>query len=217
MRNIATLSLRHTPIQDHVLRVRLTASVALYGAALGSAAILVSIIARTDKFDVAEHLAFTPGLITALTGAIAVTLITPLAIYHLRYNADDSGGLLLWLAFGLGFGVASSFVTGALFPLNIVFITFAEGEIRIGEMPGMMVEGAFQGIRSFFIDGALAIYTWFLAGALFGTGAWIIDKLNASPNPVTSKYGTWVIAIAMGMTIVAIAAFGPPETLRKFG
>jgi len=217
VRNMTALSVSPRRIQDNVLRIRLTASIALYGAALGSAAILVSIIARTDKFDDAVHLAFTPGLITAITGAVAATLITPLAIYHLRNNADESGGILLWLVLGLGFGVASSFVTGGLFPLNVVFITFAADDIKLSELPSLVVEGAFQGIRSFFIDGALAIYTWFLAGALFGTGAWIIDKLNASANPVASKYGTWVVALSLGLTIVAIAAFGPPETLRKFG
>jgi|TARA_B100001971_G_scaffold204703_1_gene221176 hypothetical protein len=200
-----------------LLRIRLTASVALYGGALGSAAILISIMARTGRFDEAGHLAFTPGLITAITGAIAATLITPLAVYHMRYNADEPGGILLWLALGLGFGVASSFVTGGLVPLNVVFITFAEGDIKLGELPSFVVEGAFQGIRSFFIDGALAIYTWLLAGVLFGIGAWIIDKLNASPNPVASKYGTWVVTLFLGLTIVSIAVLGPPETLRKFG
>jgi len=217
VRNIAALSLRHTPIQDHVLRVRLTASVALYGATLGSAAILISIMARTGRFDEAGHLAFTPGLITAITGAIAATLITPLAVYHLRYNADESGSILLWLALGLGFGVASSFVTGGLFPLNVVLITFVEDNIRLGELPSLLAEGAFQGIRSFFIDGALSIYTWFLAGALFGIGGWIIDKLNTSPNPVAAKYGTWGVTLLLGLTIVAFAVFGPPETLRTFG
>jgi hypothetical protein len=98
-----------------------------------------------------------------------------------------------------------------------VFITFVEDNIKFGELPSLVAEGAFQGIRSFFIEGALAIYTWLLAGALFGTGAWIIDKLNASPNPIASKYGAWAFAISMGMIVAAIAAFGPPEILRNFG
>ena len=211
------LSLSPTPTQDHLLRIRLTACVALYGGALGSAAILISIIARTGPFDEAEHLALVPGLISAITGVLATTLITPLAIYHARENADESGSLLLWLALGLGFGLASSFVTGALFPLNVVFITFVEDNIKFGELPPLVVEGAFQGIRSFFIDGSLAIYTWLLAGALFGIGAWIIGKLNASPNPVASKYGTWAFAMSAGLIVAAFAGFGPPETLRTFG
>jgi hypothetical protein len=215
--NMTGLSLSPLRIQDHVLRVRLTASVALYAAALGSGAILISIIARTGKFDTAEHLAFTPGLITALTGAIAATIITPLAIYHMRHNADESGSLLMWLALGLGFGLAASFVTGGLIPLNVVFITYVEDNIGFGELPSLVLEGAFQGIRSFFVEGALAIYTWLLAGAIFGVGAWIIDKMNASPNSVASKYGTWVVTLFLGLTIVAFAVLGPPETLRKFG
>lgn len=214
---MTALSLRSTPIQDHLLRIRLTACITLYGGALGSAAILVSIIARTGKFDEAVHLALIPGLFSALTGALAATLITPLAIYHARENADESGSLLLWLALGLGFGLASSFITGGLFPLNVVFITFVEDGIEFGELPSLVVEGAFQGIRSFFIEGALAIYTWLLAGALFGVGAWIIDKLNVSPNPFASKYGTWGLTLFLGLAIVAFAVLGPPETLRNFG
>lgn len=217
MRNVTALSLSSLRVQDNAPRIRLTASIALYAAALGSAAILVSVIARTGQFDDAQHLAFTPGLITALTGAIAVTLITPLAIYHLRPNADEPAGLLLWLVLGLGFGLVSSFLAGGLIPLNVVFITIAEDEIKLGEIASLIAEGAFQGIRSFFIDGALAIYTWLLAGALFGIGGWTIDKLNTSRNPVASKYGTWAFSLFLGLTIVAFAVLGPPETLRNFG
>ena len=113
--------------------------------------------------------------------------------------------------------MAGCFVTGGLIPLNVVFITFAEDDIKLGELPSLVLEGAFQGIRSFFIEGALSIYTWFLAGALFGFGGWIIDKMNASPYPVASKYGTWIVALSLGLTIVAFAVLGPPETLRDFG
>ncbi|HIF71573.1 MAG TPA: hypothetical protein EYQ61_03300 [Dehalococcoidia bacterium] len=214
---MTALSLSPLRIHNNVLRIRLTVSIALYGGALGSAAILISIMARTGQFDEAKHLAFTPGLITTITGAIAATLVTPLAIYHMRDNADESGSILLWLALGLGFGVASSFVTGALFPLNIVFITFAEDQIKFSELPSLVVEGAFRGIRSFFIEGAAAIYTWFLAGVLFGIGGWTIDRLNTSSNPVASKYGIWIVTVFFGLTIVAFAVLGPPETLRKFG
>lgn len=217
MKNMTALFLSPTLIQDQALRIRLTASITLYGAALGSAAILISIMARTGRYDEAEHLAFVPGLFTALTGALAATLVTALAIYHTRHNADEAGSLLLWLVMGLGFGVASSFVTGGLIPLNVVFITFAEDDMKFRELPSLVVEGTFQGIRSFFIEGTLSIYTWFIAGALFGTGAWIIDKLNASHNLATSKYGTWIFAVLSGLIVVAIAAFGPPETLKNFG
>ena len=217
MRNTTALSLSSIRIQDPVLRVRLTVSVSLYAAALGSAAILISIMARTGQWEEAAHLTWIPGLISAITGAIAATVVTPLAIYHLRQHADDSASILLWLLLGIGFAVGAGFVTGALVPLNVVFITFAEGDIKLGELPSLIVEGVFQGIRSFFIDGALSIYTWLIAGVLFGVGAWIIDKLNTFSNPVVAKYGPLVLAISMGITIVAIAAFGPPETLRKFG
>jgi cell division protein FtsX len=108
-------------------------------------------------------------------------------------------------------------VTGGLVPLNVVFITFAEGDIKLGELPSFVVEGAFQGIRSFFIDGALAIYTWLIAGALFGVGAWVIDRFNSSPSLAASKYGTWVVTLLLGLLIVVIAVLGPPETLRNFG
>ena len=198
-------------------RIRLTASVTAYGTALGAAAILISIIARTGIYDEAEHLASVPAVFSALTGALAAALVTPLAIYHARDRANEPGGLLTWLALGLGFGLASSFVTGGLLPLSAVIISLAEGAVGLGELPSLAFEAALRGIRSFYIEGALAILTWLLAGALFGTGAWAIDRLNASPNLIASKYGTWAVALSLGLTVVAIAAFGPPETLRKLG
>ena len=202
---------------DPALRIRLTASVTVYGSALGAAAILISIIARTGIYDDAEHLTLIPAVFSALTGALAAVLVTPLAIYHARDRANESGRLLTWLALGLGFGLVSSFVTGGLIPLSVVIISLAEGVVRLGELPSAAFDAALRGIRSFYIEGALALYTWLLAGALFGTGAWVIDKLNASPNLIASKYGTWAIALSLGLTAVAFAVFGPPETLRKLG
>ena len=209
--------LSQTTAPDHVLRIRLTASVTVYGCALGAAAILISIIARTGVFEEAEHLRLIPALFSALTGAVAAFLVTPLAIYHARDRANESSGLLIWLGLGLGFGLGSSFVTGLLLPLNVVIISLAEGVVGVGELPSQAFEAALRGIRSFYVEGALAIFTWLLAGALFGVGAWIIDRLNASPNPIASKYGAWAVSLSLGLTVVAFAAFGPPETLRNLG
>ena len=209
--------LSQTTAADPALRIRLTASVTAYGVALGAAAILIVIIARTDMYEEAEHLTLIPALFSALTGAAAAFLVTPLAIYHARDRANEASGLLIWLLLGLGFGLASSFVTGLLIPLNVVFISLAEGVAGVGELPSLAFEAALRGIRSFYIEGALAIFTWLLAGALFGVGAWIIDRLNASPNPIASKYGTWAVSLSLGLTVLAYAAFGPPETLRNFG
>ena len=216
-KNLTGPPLRAISAPDPGRRIRLTASVTAYGIALGAAAILISIIARTSIYDEAEHLTSIHGVLSALTGALAAALVTPLAIYHTRDRADESGGLLTWLLLGVGFGLASSFVTGGLLPLNAVIISFAEGVIGLGELPSLAFEAALRGIRSFYVEGALAIFTWLLAGALFGAGAWVIDMLNASPNVVTSKYGTWAVALALGLTVVVIAVFGPPETLRKLG
>ncbi len=198
-------------------RIRLTASVTAYGTALGAAAILISIIARTGMYDDAEHLTFVPSVFSALTGALAAALVTPLAIYHARDRANESAGLLIWLALGLGFGLASSFVSGGLLPLSAVIISLAEGAVGFGELPSLAFEAALRGIRSFYVEGALAIFTWLLAGALFGAGGWAIDKLNASPNLIASKYGTWAVVLSLGSAVVAFAVFGPPETLRKLG
>ena len=174
-------------------------------------------MARTGKFDEAGHLPLIPALFSALTGAVAVFIVTPLVIYHARDRANEASGLLIWLLLGLGFGLASSFVTGLLIPLSVVTISLAEGVAGVGELPSLAFEAALRGIRSFYIEGALAIFTWLLAGALFGVGAWIIDRLNASPNPIASKYGTWAVSLSLGLTVLAYAAFGPPETLRNFG
>ncbi len=120
---------------------------------------------------------------------------------------------MTWLALGLGFGLASSFVTGGLLPLSAVMMSLAEGAVGLGELPSQALEAALRGIRSFYIEGTLAIFTWLLAGAIFGTGGWALDKLNASPSIIASRYGTWAVAVLLGSAVVAFAVFGPPEPL----
>ena len=128
-----------------VLRIRLAASVTLYGGALGAAAILIVIIARTGKYEEAEHLTLIPALFSALTGAVAALLVTPLAIYHARDRANEASGLLIWLLLGLGFGLGSSFVTGLLSPLRWVVISLADGGAGVGDLPRLACEAALAG------------------------------------------------------------------------
>jgi len=213
--NLAGLPLSQISPPDPGRRIRLAASVTVYASGLGAAAILVSIITRTDIYDEPEHLTLIPSVVFSLVGALAAALVTPLAIYHVRDRANESGRLLTWLALGLGFGLLWPFVTGAFIPLSLVLISLAEGLIDFRELPSQALDATLSGIRSFFVEGALGLYTGLPAGALFGTGAWVIDRMNASQNPIASKYGTWAIALSLGSTVLALAVFGPPETLRR--
>ena len=206
-----------SPVSASERRIRLAASATVFASALGAAAILTSVIVHTGIYDDPEHLTFVPSVVSALTGALAAGLVTPLAIYHARDRAEDSGGVLTWLALGLGFGLASSFVTGGLLPLSAVMMSLAEGAVGLGELPSQALEAALRGIRSFYIEGTLAIFTWLLAGAIFGTGGWALDKLNASPSIIASRYGTLGRRRIARVGSCGLRRVWPAGTLRNLG
>ena len=201
----------------HGRRLRLAISLTLYAGALGAAVVLISLLTRTKPWVEPEHLSFAPSVFLSLGGALAgILIVWPLA-YWFGDGAGAPRGLLAWLAVGFGFGVLLPLLTGAFLPLSIVFVDLSLGVISAGQLFSSALDALFRAPLSLAVHGALGIFTGLLAGALFGTGAWVVDMVNASSNPVASRYGPWAIALLLGSIAVVIAVFGPADTLAKLG
>ena len=216
MTPLSSPSLLAAAQRSHGRRLRLAISLTLYGGALGAAVVLISLLTRTKPWVEPEHLSFAPSVFLSLGGALAGILIVWPTTYWLGDSAGAPRGLLAWLAIGFGFGVLLPLLAGAFLPLSIVFVDLSLGIISASELFSRALDALFRAPLSL-VYGALGIFTGLLAGALFGTGAWVVDMVNASSNPVASRYGPWAIIILLGFIAVVIAVFGPPDTLAKLG
>ena len=198
-----------------VRRLRLTACLALYGAALGAATVLVSLLTRTKPWLEPQHPGLLLAVLLSLSGVLAGLLITSPAVYWLGERAREPRGLLIWLAFGFGYGVLLPFFTGAFLPLSVVFIDLSLGVTAVGDLLTETLNAALRAPLSSFVHGALGLLTGLLAGALFGGGAWLIDRANASSDAITEKYGTWSVTLILASTALTVTLFGPLEILAK--
>ena len=184
---------------------------------LGAAAILVSVMTQTDQYQEARHMDALPSVFFSAAGALAALIITPFAVYHARDNADRAANLLVWIGLGIAFGIAWSFVVGALTPLTLTLISYAENSVTETAFVSQLIDAMFNGIRSFFIQGAYGIYTGFLVGSFFCFGGFAIDKLNSQETPQLSSIGPWAVSIVLGTAVLAFSVLGPPELLRHLG
>lgn len=198
-------------------RARLTISVALYGGAVGAAALFVSLLAQVRFPNEPEHMALLASVFLGSGGALAGGALAALITYSVGQKADKARHLLAWEALGFGYGVLLPFFTGMLIPLSGVFLNLAVGVITAGEVFSQVVDAISRSPAFAFSQGTFGLFTGMLAGLLLGTGAWLIDTANAEPNARVSGYGPWAIAAVLSIGVVAVAAFGPPPTLAKLG
>ena len=202
-----------------VTRVRLVVCLGFYGGMLGGGALLVNLLSRTKFPQEPEHLTveatvFTSGgaaLVCALMGGLIGVIIS-------KYGERErSHGIVVWLALGFLFGVCSPLVTGASIPTSGVLMTLNQGVISAGDLPLQIIEGLMRAPSFAFTHGVFGLFTGLLAGVLFGAGAAAIDRTNYSSHGLVSTYAPYAIAVSLGILFYAVAAFGPPETLARFG
>ena len=201
-------------------RYRLIICVALYGGALGAAALLVALVARAKlrpPLYEPEHMAFLPSVFLSGAGVIAGALVAALLTYWVVKRADNAQHPLIWVALGVGFALIVPFATGALAPVSIVFLNLNLGVIAPDEIFSGLIDSAFRAPSSAFAYGAMSLAPTAVAALLFAAGAWLIDAANASDNVKVSRYGTCAITLALSFGFVAFAALGPPSTVATLG
>jgi hypothetical protein len=199
--------------------------VGLYGGAIGAGAVIVNLLADFQYPDIPEHMPLGRSLLRGGAGALSGLILTGTTAYMI-YSGNRSvykrgprpRGIVTWFVLGLAFGVVFPLFTGGIFiPLSTFFLDFGTGIVSV---PGMLYKsldlllewpslGALYGFR--------LMFSGIIGGVLFIPGAWVIDRLNLSEDPTTARYGSWAVALALSVTIIAIVAFGPEATLAKLG
>ena len=151
--------------------------------------------------------------VVVLVGAVLSGSIA----YLVGETPDRARNLLVWGAFGFGYGVLLMFFTGMVIPVTMVFLDLATGAIGMSDVLVALTNSMGRSVHFAFVYGALNLFTGMLAGVLFGAGAWLIDTTNASRDTRIRRYGPVAITMALSFSVVAVAAVGPPSTLAKLG
>ena len=201
-------------------RARLIFCLAVYGGALGAAALIVNFISRTPYPQVPSHM---PPPATAIFSVWAFLACGTLGALFARWFAapfEDAliHRLLKWIVgIGLGFGIFSPALTGAFIPMSQVFIDAYYGGRAPLEIPAYALGALFRAPGFAISHGILGLFTGMLAGALFGAGAWGVNELNRSGSEPLAKYGGCVLALLLSAALYGVAVLAPAPSLERWG
>ena len=207
-------------------RIRFAAGIAVYGAAIGSVAVLVNVLSTTPFYKTAEHMSLVPSLILAISGALAGAMVTAPFAYRMYGDVPilepkktrKPRNLPVWWVLGVGYGLAYPMVMGAFFlPSAIALRLLAKGIIGPGDALNEFIEILMASLLRAVTVGGPMLFTSAIAGVVFGTGAWMIDQVSASSDRRISTYGTWAISALLATTVVVLVFAVSPETLRSLG
>ena len=197
--------------------LRLIVGVTLLGGSLGVAIQLVSILAATELWLDPKHL---PLLLAAFLGGAGFVsgciVAAPLA-YFKTNKADHTGNILIWVGLGFVFAIATPLIIGVLSPFALVLFDLTGGRLSFGDAVQATINLMFRALVNAVIGGTTALFTGFMAGAIFGVSAWIIDLAHRSSYTAVSLYVSPSVAVVLSVLIVWVSQFGPPETLANLG
>jgi len=215
-------------------RKRFTATVGLFGASLGIAAILISFMSPESGllqsapeqnqqnmsdyvWQASQDTTILRAIILSICGVIGGAFITiPVAYWWFgkkptftAYSKKtlDPRGIPAWIMMGLMYGFIFPLIVGAYFlPFGREFILFLTGLTSVPELVVSQTD-LFTGkwIRFMFVVGARLLYAGLFAGFVFGPGGWIIDKFISSDNQKSSRYTSWIITCVMSFGVIIFA------------
>ena len=209
-------------------RIRFTASISIYGGALGALLLIVNRLAAVpvNQADI-EHMPLGQALLFGGFGAMASVVVTAPAAWWLyggvpKYAATKKRfprSIFIWFLIGTVYAFLLPFVLGGYFyEMAIRLLGFYGGSLSVPEiMEGTIDQIILSAFKAFILGFDFFFTGLKLAGPLFIPGAWIIDRFNGSDHPATAKYGPWVLALALSAVIIVIMVVVPAPTLARFG
>jgi hypothetical protein len=207
-------------------RVRFTASLAIFGAIVGASTILVNLLSRAIPPQVPEHLPISQSLyFGGLSALVSVLVVVPGAwfIYGERptfSNFRDRGprSLAKWLGFGSLYGGIHMLLLGGLFlPQANLWFSFINGQVDYLQMLYTASDNLFTSPYLSITVGLQLLFTSMLSIVVFGLGAALIDRVNASEDPKTALIGAWTASIILSAALITFVMLAPEKTLASLG
>lgn len=201
-------------------RARLLFCLAIYGGALGAASLIVNFISRTPYPQVPAHMEPPATAIFSVWAFLACGTLGALFARWFAAPFEDSiiRRALKWIiGIGLGFGILSPALTGAVIPMSQVFIDAYAGVRAPMEVPAYALGALFRAPGFAITHGVFGLFTGLTAGALFGAGAWGVNELNRSGSEPLAKYGSCVLALLLSAAFYGVAVLAPAPSLERWG
>jgi hypothetical protein len=207
-------------------RVRFTASLAIFGAIVGASTILVNLLSRAIPPQVPEHLPFSQNLyFGGLSALVSVLVVVPGAwfIYGGRptfssYRYRGPRSLVRWLGFGSMYGGIHMLLLGGLFlPQANLWFSFINGQVDFLQMLYTASDNLFTAPYLSITVGLQLLFTSMLSIAVFGLGASLIDRVNASEDPKTALIGAWTTSVVLSLVLIVFLMLTSEETLASIG
>jgi hypothetical protein len=145
-----------------------------------------------------------------LAGLMALWITNP-------QERERARSLVVWLLTGFGFGILSPVFTGAVLPLATMFLALAHNDLEFSNILVHGTSALLQAPSFAFTHGVFGLFTGLMAGALFAAGAWLLDATAHSSIRQVPAYAPYALAVILSVLLYGVAAFGPPETLARFG
>lgn len=207
-------------------RVRFTASLAIYGAIVGASTILVNLLSRAIPPQVPEHLSVSQSFyFGSLSALVSILIIVPGAwfIYGGRptfFSERDRGprSLPKWLFFGSLYGGIHMLLFGGLFlPMANLWFSFIHSQIDFLQFLFTASDNLFMSPYLSVTVGLQLLFTSMLSIVVFGAGAALIDRVNASEDPKTALIGAWTASIILSVALIVFVMLVPEKTLATLG
>jgi len=195
------------------------ASVTFYGGTLGVAVVIINILSRIPIWREPERLDTDTGMFVYGSGALAGILLGAL-VAHWSHSEGHrwSLGILWWWLLGIGYGIGYPILTGGIFvPFGLVLHDFYQGLLNPIQVLNASADIVLGSPGRAIVAGSLLLRIALVAGLLFGTGAWIIDRLHTSIHPLSARYGSWATALFLGVAVLIVVSLAPPSLLAKLG
>ena len=205
-------------------RLTFTALVVLYGAALSSAAVIISFIVRTDRPRVPSHLGATEAIFFSLAATVAAAILIAPVVYRMSRLGEDHPWYV-WAGFGFAFWLLIPFLTGLLLlptavimDLTLSLTDESHAPVTAGiNAADQVMTAVARAPRYSFIHLGNSVLTTMVGGAVFAVGGYMLDWLNSSSKGVAFSLGSWALALAIGSGFLILATLAPPDTLNKLG
>ena len=125
--------------------------------------------------------------------------------------------ILMWELVGFGFGVLLPVLTGVFLPITAVLVEAWRSVLASDSVLLEVSLSLFRIPSSAFAHGLYGLYTGMLAGFIFGSIGWVVNRLSMSENITLLRYAPYAVVVLLSIAIVLMTALAPAQTLAKLG